>query len=573
MNFKRCRIYFFFVVLFFSFVLGAPSYAQNTPLPGAADPSRFNEQFNLPVLKQGQQDIKPPIAQDIDETIPDGSDGFVLTAVRWIGVTAFSEEELDAIAEDYLGRTVNLEVLNHLAARITAYYRKQGYFLSRALIPEQEVDGGVVSVQIVEGYISQVILEDPDGLLDKRFSFVTKRILNRIGSLSPLHGPTLERYMLLLNDGAGVTVRSIMATDPSAKQGGAVALTLRAVRQDSSLSLGANNHGSRYVGPWQFENTYGMGGLLAPRDSLGLSTTIAHPLKEVQYGAISYSIPLHEDGLRMQTNLSYSNSEPGSTLRALEAESDSFFFEAGVTYPWLLSRREQLDVGGKFVVRNSATEFLDTELIDDKVRSVVFSAQYARYGDYQGTTQLNFSLHKGLDVLGSRATGEARLSRAQGRSDFVKVKANLTRQQTLSKDFTLIGTVKGQYAPHPLLSSEEFGYGGADFGRAYDPSEITGDKGVVTSLELRHTGVKPPNCLYVLSPFVFYDLGKVWNHDFGVEPVSAASAGLGTYYSFLPKYPLSGALSLAYPLTKPVDHPDMGGEDGPRVLFEVKLTF
>ena len=549
-----------------------PSWGQSVSIPSSADPARAQDRFDLLPHNRLNQDIKPPEMLAPDTDIPDAPDGFVMQDITLRGATIFSRDDLDFIIKDYIGRRVDLTVLNHLAARITAYYREKGYFLSRALIPQQEVNDNTVTVQIIEGYISQVIIDDPEDLLADNVLGTVRGTIDLIRGLQPLHGPTLERYMLILNEGTGVHTQSLMQADPNAARVGGVQLVLRPQAKDDAYRLSANNHGSRYIGPWQFQAAYQTGNVLSPTDNLSVQGVIARPLKEIQYGTVAYSAPIHANGLRTETSVSYSNSNPGSTLRALEVESDTFVFEGGVSYPYIRSRKSTLDLGAKFVLRNTATETLDSELIDDKTRAFVLSADYTAQDFYKGMNALGLSLHKGADFLGARKTGASDLSRAQGRSDFFKAMADVQRVQYLPQDFRLTAKANGQYAPHPLLSSEEFGYGGSDVGRAYDPSEITGDLGVSAATELTYAGLPAIADEMTLAPFIFYDIGKVWNHDRATKPVSGASAGFGTYYQFQ-TFPSSGSLSIAYPLTKDIDHPDMNGVNGPRVLFELTLQF
>ena len=58
---------------------------------------------------------------------------------------------------------------------------------------------------------------------------------------------------------------------------------------------------------------------------------------------------------------------------------------------------------------------------------------------------------------------------------------------TISKDWDISLFVAGQHADGGLVSAEEFGAGGARYGRAYDYSEISGDDGAAAAIELRHT--------------------------------------------------------------------------------------
>ncbi len=552
--------------------VGGYAYAQAPSLPGSADPARLQERLLVPnAPAQGQ--IISPDSQSIDEVIPEAPDGFILTGVELQGVTAFAEGHFTPLINEYVNRPVDITVLNHLSARITQAYRDEGFFLSRALIPEQEVTDGRVIIKVIEGQIGHVIIDDPQNLLARDQLGIVNKTITLIKKSYPLHGPTLERYILLLNDYMGLSIQNILQPPTTPSAPGTADITLR-VREKTkqSASILYNNHGSRFVGPHQFTANYARSGVFNSFDQLGVQTSTAVPFSEVQFGSLNYRLPLNEAGLTASVLMSYSNSEPGYTLRALEVEGDSTIFTTSLTYPLIRSRRENLILGTAFSVRNSATEFLDQELIDDKTRTLSIFANYDTQDRWNGFTNIDLSVSKGLDVFDATKTGSNNLSRQQGRSDFIKTTLNATRQQEIVPYVQMINSVSAQYAPHPLLSSEEFGYGGASLGRAYDPSEITGDRGVSGSVEILYTDVDPvPIVNLKFVPFIFYDIGKVWNSDRGAKPQSAASAGFGTHYDF--NQTLSGSFQIAYPLTKSVDNPVMDIKSGPRVLFNVSYGF
>lgn len=547
------------------------SHAQTPQLPGSADPSRLQERLLIPQTEQAQ-DIIAPEDIEIDDTIPQNPEGFVLEGIALEGVTAFEENHFNDLIAEYMYLPVDINTLNHLAARITKIYRDTGYFLSRAVIPQQEVTDGVVIIKVIEGHVGNVILVDSEGLLKKDRLGIVQKTIRKIETLDPLHGPTLERYVLLLNDHMGLTIQNILQAPSVPSEAGSVDVILRVLpNTKQQVSLAYNNHGSRFVGPHQVTGTYQRAGLFNTFDLITVQGTTSVPMSEVQFGSMSYALPLNEEGLTASFLASYSNSEPGLSLRDLEVEGDSATLSASLTYPLIRSRKTSLFLGSSFEIRNSATEFLDEELIDDKMRKLSIFANYNTQDTWGGISDINLSLSKGLDIFAATETGEDNLSRAQGRSDFIKAEINASRQQDLGQGFQVINSLAAQYSPHPLLSSEEFGYGGTSFGRAYDPSELTGDQGVATAIEVLYTDVDTITDLNLkLVPFAYYDIGKVWNEDRGSEPVSGASAGFGTYYNFNNR--VNGQLQFAFPLTKSVSTPIMNGDNSPRILFSLNTS-
>ena len=109
--------------------------------------------------------------------------------------------------------------------------------------------------------------------------------------------------------------------------------------------------------------------------------------------------------------------------------------------------------------------------------------------------------------------------------------------------------------------------GGEAFGRAYDPSEITGDDGAAFRLELQRDGTGRLLQQYQL--YGFYDAGEVWTR--GSNDSSAlGSAGIGV--RVLVDDTWLGTLEVSKPLTRSVE---AMGEDGRdvRLFFTLAANF
>jgi len=125
------------------------------------------------------------------------------------------------------------------------------------------------------------------------------------------------------------------------------------------------------------------------------------------------------------------------------------------------------------------------------------------------------------------------VSRRDGSAEFNKVVMTLSRNQSLFPGLSLMGLVKGQLTNDQMLSSQEFGFGGAQMGRGYDASEITGDEGVGGLLELRYGASTGWDFFKDYQLYGSYDIGMVRNK--GADDVvdeqnkeTAASAAIGT---------------------------------------------
>ena len=140
------------------------------------------------------------------------------------------------------------------------------------------------------------------------------------------------------------------------------------------------------------------------------------------------------------------------------------------------------------------------------------TSRYSFSDSHDGLNFIQGSLSKGLDILAARETGSPDLSRLQGHSDFLK--AEFIYKDSKLFQITLISfSFASQYAWDPSFVIRRIRIWRRICGEeAMTPSEITGDRGFSTSLELRYNKTLP-EWKAALQPYIFYDFGKIWNMD------------------------------------------------------------
>lgn len=545
-------------------------------LPGAADPGRIQQNTAPRVSVPVTPEVIAPIGEEaLDLELPEVLKGFTLKSVKVVGNTVIDEALFDEAFQESIGTKVNLESLRILANRATLVYRKNGYFLSRVIVPEQDSNDGHVTLAAVEGYASDVVIrfEEATPAQSAQIDAMLNEIKPRIVVLRPLQSVKLQDILLRLNALGGISVSSVIEPLPPSKASpGAVRLSVIIKKMDAAFSLGMDNFGSRFSGPFQSRAGAVINPNLIAFDRFFVTALTSIPTDELNFFAAGYEVPVNYNGTFVGANISVSYSEPGYTLRASRIESNSFSFEPYVRHPWAKTRKYSVTSQLSLDYRNSDSDTLGTELFTDRIRALRFSNDFNYNDGWQGVNSLNLRLSQGLDILDSTQSGDRNLSRAQGRSDFTKLDGTLSRLQQLTNTLQIFTAVSGQYTDKPLLSSEEFGYGGQSFGRAYDPSELLGDRGIAGAAELRYYGISPVMNVNV-SPFAFYDIGRVWNIDTGsTGSDSAASAGIGA--RLWHPIGISSTLAVAMPLTKEVNAPIFGNTArDPRVMLEVQYGF
>jgi hemolysin activation/secretion protein len=559
---------FFRIFVVGTMCLGAASAAaQPVPssIPSQAEPGRVFQQLELAPAPVAEPipalDTRTPPAR-----IPKDARGvaFVLKNVDIQGARRFSAEELRPLYASMIGQKIKLAEMYVLAARITQYYRERGYVLSKALVPSQKIVGGTVRLQVVEGYISHVELAG-----DYEKSSLIQEIVDELKQSKPLDIATLERGLLLLNDLPGIHAKGVLLPQENTKDGG-VGLGIYIAHEPFVNNLSFDKLGSRYLGPYQAGVRVGSNHLVAPYHQTIVNAFASVPPDELRFAALSHFVPLTGDGLSLTLNGSYNETDPGYTLEELEVEGISYGTSMQLNYPLIRSRTDNLYASGTLDFRHSETDILATELFNDNTRAVRAGLSYDGTDRFRGTNLLSAEVSQGLDIFGASDAGDFNISRAEGRADFTKLTATAARLQGLTDSLGLYVATSGQVASSALLSAEEFGYGGSQFGRAYDSSEITGDHGLAGLVELRYSA-PPLTSTITAQPYLFYDAGKVWNEDTGSEPASGTSAGAGVRFNYDDL--ISGDLYVAQPLTRPVSAPDSSDPEGTRVFFSLNMRF
>lgn len=556
----------------------SPALSQN--IPASVEPSRVEKQFVPPPRPKIENYIlQQPSTQEL-LSAPAGAEDytFILNELLVDGVSAYPSSTIKKYAAGMIGKEVTVEDVYKLAERITKHYQDAGYILTRAVVPAQEIEGGVIKISVVEGYIYDIELTGKDIP-----SFPTQKIVNEIRENRPLNIHELERKLLVLDELPGFDIKAVLAPlneKEAADNPGAVRLNIMftlnvsLIPESVSGTASVDNYGSKFIGPWQ-------AGLRTtiPHEQLFLGETsisiFATPTwDELAYFALAEHVPITSDGLYMNAAFKYSRSEPGSSLEELDLYSRYLSFSLGLDYPIILSRQRRWDVSGSFEANTFTSDILSDRLYEDKTRVLRLGSRYQGSHNLGGLTFGNLNFSQGFDILGARETGSADLSREEGHSDFSKFEFSLTHNQELNSDFGLSVNVTGQYSFSPLLSSEEFGYGGYALGRAYDNSEIAGDSGLgfLAELSYRKFLISPENSLMPsIEPYIFYDIGKVWNLDSNTEDESGASSGGGFRFRWE-----NGSIintTIAQPLTRSIENPKSGNGRNPRFLLSLQHNF
>jgi hemolysin activation/secretion protein len=526
----------------------AAAYAQTPPDAGSL--LQQIEQQRRPPLppKAAPLFTPPPPLQSI------GGATVTVSAFRFAGNTLLSSAQLAPVVAEFQNRPLDFAALQNAAVAVAVAYRKAGWVV-RAYLPQQDITGGIVTIQIVEAVFGAVRV-DGDA---KRVS------AGRLGRIvetaqppgTPLNGDALDRALLLIDDLPGVSANGRLV------EGRGQAETDLALNvTDGPLLTGdltADNGGARSTGSARLIAGAALNSPLRIGDRA--DALLLHT-QGSSYVRGAYSVPVGSAGWRFGGNASYlSYKVVSAQFTALDARGTSSTAGVEASYPLLRSQ-----------LRNLYFSFaLDDKHFDNKsggATTTKYKVQVASLGLYGNA----------FDSLGGGGANSARLGLEQGRVDlsgspnqaadaattqtagsFQKLRLAASRQQVLSDAVSLFAGFSGQLASKNLDSSERFYLGGPGGVRAYPVSEGGGAQGALLNLEARAR--LPAN----FNAVGFLDWGTVQaNKDNGIagaaNPNHYDLKGAGVSIGWLASFGLALKVTWAHRIgSNP--NPTIGGND------------
>jgi hemolysin activation/secretion protein len=516
--------------------------AQPVP-PSSTQPGRERERFTEPPAPRAEPG---GTAISLPSTVaPQGADrvNVLVRDVQIDGMTVYTKEQLAPLFADMIGRQVTLQAIYDLAQKITTKYGKDGYVISRAIVPPQQLDpgGATIQIQVIEGYVDKV--EWPR-LLDKFRDFFTYYTA-RITAERPSNIHTIERYLLLAGDLPGLKFKNSLK--PSATHQGAATLIVEVTGSPFDWAARVDNRGPQGQGPLEFLASVTINNLLHVHDAFNFSYAGPFKPEELKYVYGQYSQVLIPEGLLFFVDASdgWGRPElsPDFQLVAPDYRTQSKVFETGLTFPWIRTRERNLST--TLLLFASNNEAFTPAVPDfapsskDRLRGARFKVNGDWADPLNGINQVNAIVSKGLRGLGSTENGADLASRHNGRVDFSKVEATVTRVQQLPANFSFLLAAYGQYAGTPLLNPELCGYGGRVFGRSFDPSTLVADHCAEALAELRVDVPMVPTAPKQITQTQFYGfVDRGWLHNLAPDVgtprnMKAASAGGGLRLGWL----------------------------------------
>lgn len=506
--------------------------AQERPeLPPFEEPAAERPELELPELPEPERALA-------------GGPRVVVRAIEIEGSTVFGDEDFRALLAPWVGRELGSEDLVAVRDAVTRLYVERGYLNSGAVVPDQDLEGGVLRIRVVEGRLVGI---EVDGVRHYRPGVLRRRVA--LGAAVPLDVAKLEESLQILQQDPRIE-RVHARLRPGERPGDAL-LELRVEEARRwQVELGTDNWSNPAFGGVEGEVHARDENLLGFGDSLGARFRGGEGIWRVDAG---YDIPVSARGTLVRVAGEFSDSEiVEKPFSELDIETRYYSARIGVEHPVYRTLRTQVRLGLSGDWRRARTRicafedilggcdpfaFPGTGADEDDGRTTVAALRLSQElvrRDQNQVIAARSLLSVGLPILGASdrdipagALGLGGLRQPDGQ--FVAWLAQLQWARRFEPwGVQAIFRVDAQLATDTLPSLERFPLGGHLSVRGYRENQLVRDQGVATSLELR-IPVLPWEGragLFQLAPFA--DFGHATNRRNPTpDPENLASVGIG----------------------------------------------
>ena len=509
----------------------------------------------VPSIQQAPQSPAPagPAPSVAITPVQQSANAVALTQVRYEGAT-LAAATLDRAVAAYLGKALTQETLQSVANAIAGAYASSDIAFYSVSIPAQTPAGGVLTVKVVEGRVTDYQLAGASKSTPTR---LIRAHMRRLMGETPLHKKTLERTLSLLRDVPGqtldVNVRQLAAP-------GDLALDLTVKRKQLQIGIVIDNSGvSNVIQGVQAQASVTINGLAREGDSLRVSGYLPFYPDRYQFYSLGYTTPIGSDGLTLGGSFATMKTRSSNQISGAAKQAG-----VALSYPLIRSYKANVSINASLDGIDSSNYFLDTQFGDYRSRAVRLGGSYSRSDEKYGFA-VSATVSQGVDLFNAKA-----FAGYSGKS-FTKANIQGVVVKNLKKNLTVRTDLRAQYSQDMLPVTERASLGGRGAGMAFPVGTATAEKVAAGSIQLDFKLPASSPALKNASLFVYLDgsAGRTVArpaYALPTQSVSMASAGVGV------RVAVGKGWSTSVEVAVPLERPDSAYSNKARIFFGVSRT-
>lgn len=423
------------------------------------------------------------------EAAPDDVVRFEISRFDVSGNTLLPAGEVEGALAPFAGANRDFGDVQRALETLEALYHARGYNVVTVQLPEQELNGGVVRLKVVQTTIGQVKVSGNQG-------FSTDNIRRSLPALREGSTPNLHQVSANLKLANENPAKKLKLNLESGQADDTVDARVEVQEQRPwNVMVNLDNTGTRETGKThagvvlQHANLFG-------RDHVGslqYTTTVEKP-DQVSVWGLGYHVPLYAQGAALDFYASYSDVDSGviaAGIFNLAVSGRGAVY--GARYTKVLPRttlggREldaRLVAGLDVKAYKNSVLFQDADFGNDvtvRPLSIGYVGRVALAGG-----EANFALTLLRNIPGGSRGSDQDFARARmhAKPGYTALRASGAWSRALGEsDWQARLLANGQYSRDALVPGEQFGAGGSTSVRGFDERELATDSGLGLNAEL-----------------------------------------------------------------------------------------
>ncbi|MDR0247287.1 MAG: ShlB/FhaC/HecB family hemolysin secretion/activation protein [Burkholderiales bacterium] len=486
----------------------------------------------------GIEEKKPSTIQEDDGRspgeLPDVEPMFKIDEIDITGNTILTNREIEKIVAPFRGVPLGVNRANLLIRRLTVAYIEKGYITTRAYLQEQNLKGGKLRIDIVEGSLEGIRYNGSELPFGVQLAFPTREG-------EKLYLPDLEQGVDQLNRLRRNQAKVMLV--PGEKPGGTFVEVENRPQSSTYFNLGIDDAGSPSSGRTRLRGSVETESLLGFQEYMTVNYTGSSNTNAALFSA---NAP-HGYDLFSYT---FSYSDYLSPLGNFALYSGNTYWH-NIAWNRVLQRNAQgktaLDVS--FSQRTMRRYINDVELTPQRLSSIRVAVNtFKRLSWGQWMAEGAYSQGIGIFNANSDPSG---LPDEAAHSHFKKISGLFSLGIPLVNDWLYRSSISWQYSKTGLYSSEQLYLGGDTTVRGFIESPVAGDRGFVwrndASFGLRSAPLGLPA---MFEPYIFLDYGRAMQLALN-EWQQLAGTGFGAR---LYSKSIRAEASVGWPVEKPASY-------------------
>ena len=406
---------------------------------------------------------------------------FTIAGYKVLGNSLLSQEKISEATLPYVGPQSDFETIQKALESLERAYLAAGYGSIKVELPEQELEEGLVTLQVIEGVLRDISIAS-SGFYDDA------NVRNSLPALQPglpILLMALNRNLVLANDTATKVSNVTFRRNANNRDVDAV---VKVQAEDPQRWLAVlDNTGSDLNGNYRMGLVYQHANVWN-RDHALVLQLMSSPgyWGQVRIIALGYRVPLYGLGDTLDFNASDSNVDSRGTVSGTDIAAVGKGQIAGLRYTHNLdpSAEWQHKLSAALETRrygnsgNTGDSALSTMPLQLAYSGSWRTAQ--RDANWSATWQQNIP----AGPQGWEADLQGQGGRAGARAAFQAWKFSAQLTQRFANQWTVRAGLSGQWTQDLLIAAEQFGIGGADSVRGFAEREAAGDQGLRLGLEV-----------------------------------------------------------------------------------------